>query len=185
MPGRTPHEAFEAFITPIEHASSCLGSVKVTVSPRGTTAPNVEHGWTLNEMRGFASKGWHFDASMGYMIVQDDAPGRGPWRVRTLAYRYRLAVPEHDVFRLHWHPNGRSPVTYPHLHAALEPKDWMPGSLDAHLATGRMTLEDSLRWAFELGMPAARADWRKRLDDAEAPHLQHRSWSKDPGEAGV
>jgi hypothetical protein len=185
MPGRTPREAFEAFITPIERASSCLGSVKVTVSPGGRTAPEMEHVWSLNLMRGFAAKGWHFEAAMGYKITQDDAPGRGPWRVRTLAYRYRLAVPEHDVFRLHWHPNGHSPVTYPHLHAALEPKDRMPGSLDAHLATGRMTFENALRWAFELGMPAARADWSERLAEAEAAHLRYRSWSHDPAEADI
>jgi hypothetical protein len=134
-------------------------------------------------MRGFTTHGWHFEAAMGYMILLDDRPSRGPWRVRTLQYRYRLAVPEQDVFRLRWHPNGRSPVTYPHLHAALEPKDRMPTSLDAHLTTGRMTLEDALRWAFELGMPAARPDWRQRLEDAEAAHLQYRSWSKNPAEA--
>jgi len=185
MPGRTPREAFQAFITPIKAASSCLGSVKVTVSPGGMSAPDTEHVWSLNGMGGFTAKGWHFEAAMGYTIIRDDRPDRGPWRVRTLQYRYRLAVPEHDVFRLHWHPNGLSPVNYPHLHAALEPKDRMPGSLDAHLATGRMTLEDALRWAFELGMPAARSDWAKRLDDAEAPHLRYRSWSKDPAEAGI
>jgi hypothetical protein len=163
MPGRTPHEAFEAFITPIERASSCLGSVKVKVSPGGSTAPNMEHAWSLNGIERVYDPRLALRGEHGYTIISDDRPGRGPWRVRTLQYRYRLAVPEHDVFRLHWHPNGRSPVTYPHLHAALEPKERMPGSLDAHLTTGRMTLEDALRWAFELGMPAARDDWPKRL----------------------
>ena len=185
MPGRTPQEAFEAFIVPIESACSCLGSVKVTVSPGGRTAASVEHSWTLNRMNGFTAKGWHFDAGMGYVIIQDAGPGRGPWRVHTLQYRYRLAVTDQDVFRLHWHPNGNSPVTYPHLHAALEPKDRMPDSINAHLATGRMTLEDALRWAFGLGMPAALPDWPKRLDETEAPHLEHRSWSKNPAEAGI
>lgn len=183
MAGRTPHDAFNAFIGPIERAASCLGSVKVQISPGGSTAPNTRHSWSLNGMTGFTVNGWHLEANMSYEIIRDEAPGRGPWRVRTLQYRYRLAITGNDVFRLHWHPNGRSPVTYPHLHAALEPKDRIPASLDAHLPTGRMTLEDALRWAFELGMPAARSDWAKRLADAEAAHLQHRSWSKDPAEA--
>jgi hypothetical protein len=185
MPGRNPHEAFEAFITPIKNASSCLGSVKVKVSAGGSTAPNMEHAWSLNGMNGFTTQGWHFEAGMGYTIIPDDRPNRGPWRVRTLQYRYRLAVLDHDVFRLHWHPNGRSPVTYPHLHAALEPKDRMPGSIDTHLPVGRMTFENALRWAFELGMPAARADWSERLAEAEAAHLRYRSWSHDPAEADI
>jgi len=181
MPGRTPSEAFKAFIEPIELAASCLGQVKVVTSPGGRTAPNVEHSWSLNGMTGFSLHGWHFEGAMAYRLIEDEA--RGPWRVKTLLYRYRLAVPEHDVFRLHWHPSGLSPVTYPHLHAALEPRARMPDALDAHLITSRMTLEDALRWAFELGMPAARDDWRTRLEEAEAAHLRHRSWVRDPAEA--
>ena len=62
-------------------------------------------------MTGFSLHGWHFEGAMAYRLIEDEA--RGPWRVKTLLYRYRLAVPEHDVFRLHWHPSGLSPVTYP------------------------------------------------------------------------
>lgn len=135
-------------------------------------------------MTGVTARGWHFEAEMHYRIVECDDE-RGPWRVSTVAYRYRLAVLGKDVFRLHWHPTTKSPVTYPHLHAALAPADKMPGSLDAHLPTGRMTLEDAIRWAIGIGMPSARDDWRERLNEAEAKHLEFRSWSKDPAEAEV
>jgi hypothetical protein len=94
----------------------------------GVTAPDTEHSWTLNEMRGVRQGGWPVHGNMGYPIIRDDRPDRGPLRVRTLQYRYRLAVFNQEVFRLHRHLNGRDPVTYPHVHVALEPKDRMPGS---------------------------------------------------------
>ena len=122
---------------------------------------------------GFAVKGWHFSADMSYRIVRRD----DQWRVTTLAYRYRLALAGIDVFRIHWHPAGNSAISYPHLHANLSPDDKLASSLDAHLETDRMSLERSLRWAFELRMPAARSDWAEVLERTEGPHLEHRSWS--------
>jgi hypothetical protein len=119
---------------------------------------------------------------MQYRIISDDRQP-GQWRISTLAYFYKLAVvPGHDVFRLHWHPAGSSSVTYPHLHANLSPQERLAGSLRAHLETDRMTLERALRWAFELGMPAARDDWAKRLRETEQLHLQYRSWHRVPGQ---
>lgn len=176
MPGRTPAEAYQRFIKPISRAASCLGTVKIVTSPGGSTTPRTPHSWALNGETGFSSHGWHFSAEMGYQIERDES--NGPWRVRTLAYRYRLALLGHDVFRIHWHPNGRSPITYPHLHANLSAEQKLASSIDAHLETDRMTLERALRWAFELGMPAHRTDWADVLAETEAPHLEHRTWSR-------
>lgn len=183
MPGRTPPEAFKAFIEPITSAVSCLGQAKITCSAGGQHAPEVDHAWSINNERGFSSAGFHFEAIMNYRIVPDDREQYGPWRVKTLAYRYRLAVPEHDVFRLHWHPAGVSRVNYPHLHAALSPMEKLTNSLDAHLPTDRMSLERAMQWAFELGMPAKRDDWPDVLAAAEAKHLLYRSWDKLPPKA--
>lgn len=178
MPGRNPHEAYRAFIEPIQHAASCLGPTKIVVSAGAAHQPDTEHSWMLNGQNGYSWRGWHFEAQMNYRIIRDERPGRGPWRVTTTAYRYRLAVPEHDVFRLHWHPAGNSPVKYPHAHLALSPAARMPDSLDAHLPTARMSFEQALRWAFEVGVEARVEDWRERLDRSEAPHLEHRTWSE-------
>jgi hypothetical protein len=184
MPGRTPAEAFRSFIEPINDALSCLGPAKAVTSAGGRSEPSKDHSWTLNrDGTGFAVKGWHFSANMQYRIIRED---RQPdqWRISTLAYRYKLAVvPGNDVFRLHWHPAGSSSVTYPHLHANLSPQERLGGSLAAHLETDRMTLERALRWAFELGMPAARTDWDEVLHRTEGLHLEHRSWHRGgPGQ---
>lgn len=176
MPGRTPAEAFKAFMDPIALACSCLGRVKVTTSPGGRHEPNREHAWQLNNGLGFSVGGWHFSAEMGYMMIPDAV--NGPWRVTTTAYRYRLAAIGQDVFRIHWHPAGNSPITYPHLHANLSPEQKLASSLDAHLETDRMSLERALRWAFELGMPPRRDDWEDVLLSTEAPHLEHRTWER-------
>ncbi len=176
MPGRTPTDAVRAFLDPLEVAISCLGQAKITLSPGGKNTPDREHSWMLNGGNGYSRSGWHFEAQMGYRIIRTNEPDRGPWRVTTTAYRYRLAVPEHDLFRMHWHPAGNSPVDYPHLHAALGPERITEQALKAHLRTSRMTLEQAIRWSFEVGMPPACADWEERLDSAEKPHLERRSW---------
>lgn len=177
MPGRTPAEAFRAFIEPLESAVSVLGAAKITVSSGGRQVPDKPHAWTLNGGRGYTTGGWFFEADMQYRIRRDDAPGRGPWRVTTLAYRYRLAVVDMDVFRMHWHPDGNSPAKSPHLHVRLAPVERVGDTLQHHLNTERQTFENALRWAIQVGMPPARSDWSDLLDQAEAAHLRHRSWS--------
>ena len=45
----------------------------------------------------------------------------GGWIVRPTGYEYRLLHrAERDVVTYHWHPVGRSPVDYPHVHLGSE-----------------------------------------------------------------
>ncbi len=116
---------------------------------------------------------------MHYRFVKDLELPTGPWRITTVAYRYRLALLGSDLFRIHWHPGGRSPVTYPHLHAGLAgPEDMVGKSLDAHLPVPRLPFEFAVQWAIEVGVPPARDDWQGELDACVGPHLEHRSWSQ-------
>lgn len=179
MPGRTPTEAFRAFVEPLELAASVLGHVKLTFSPGGRSQPDEVHAWTLNGGSGYSRAGWHFEAGMMYSIIRDDRVDYGPWRVTTLAYRYRLGVVDRpDVFRMHWHPDGDSHVKVPHMHLPLATGDMSNDeALRRHLPVKRQTFEQALRWALELGMPPARDDWRELLDRAEEAHLRFRTWS--------
>jgi hypothetical protein len=43
MPGRTPHEAFSAFVTPLADALKCVADPIVTYSAGGSTVPDVKH----------------------------------------------------------------------------------------------------------------------------------------------
>lgn len=179
MPGRTPQDAFRAFVEPLELAASVLGQVKITVSPGGRAKADQDHSWTLNGGAGYSRAGWYFEAAMMYRIIRDDREGRGPWRVTTLAYRYRLAVPDQpDLFRMHWHPEGNSPVKEPHMHLALGVGPLsVDEALKRHLPVPRQTFEEALRWAIELGMPPERDDRPELLNRAEEAHLRYRTWS--------
>lgn len=180
MPGRTPAEAFEAFIDPIKGAVSCLGAAKVVPSAGGRTEPGKTHSWGLNRERGMGFKnGWHFEAQMHYEIVQ--GPVSGQWKVKTLGYRYRLALLGTHVWRIHWHPTITSGYHLPHVHLNLGIPGEVPDDpMGKHNPTGRMTLEDAIEWLFNCPIEPARPDWRETLDASRSIHLKHRTWGARP-----
>lgn len=171
MAGKTPTQAFDAFIQPIQTALGCVGTGKITLSPAGRS-PGGVRAWTINGGQGLVLKdGWHLEGEMHYEIVKEPDPVRGPWRVTTRAYRYRVAHCGNDIARLHWHPAGKSPYTKPHLH--------LPQAGEAekgHLPVGRLTFEDAVEWTITLSAQEARTDWRSVLDASRQAHTLHRSW---------
>ncbi len=100
---------------------------------------------------------------MGYRIIEDARPDRGPYRVTTLNYRYLVARRGRDIVRLHWHPTGRSRVRYPHLHAELTIEGVANSVLREHFPTGRVTYEGAIRWLALCGAPMARDDYEEIL----------------------
>jgi hypothetical protein len=176
VPGRTPTEASEAFFEPLRSALACITRGKITPSRGGRSDPHRDHSWTLNKGSASLTGGYTFTAGMIYKIIED--PEKGPWRVTTLAYEHELVdANNRRMFALHWHPQGVSTVTTPHLHlgpgvlvdgCALTPK--------AHLPMPRATFEQAIRWVVEvIGSPLC-DDWADRLKAAEDPHLEHRTW---------
>jgi hypothetical protein len=58
----------------------------------------------------------------------------------------------------HWHPAGRSPIVLPHLHLGGDVA--RPKFTTVHLPTGRIALEEVLRFAItELDVRPLRGDW--------------------------
>lgn len=183
MPGRTPADAFSAFIDPLRAAAACLGNVKITPSQGGRTEPGKVHVWTLNGERGVAFPGWHFEAQMHYEMVQGAISRE--WKVRTHGYRYRLACLGTHVWRIHWHPTLTSSYHLPHVHLNLagQPGEVPVHALQEHYPTGRMTFEDAVEWVFAAGVDPAerhRDDWREVLSASRDVHVQHRSWNTNP-----
>jgi hypothetical protein len=93
----------------------------------------------------------------------------GPWSVAVVSYIYSLYVAE-DAMLLsyHWHPQGRSPITTPHLHlgSAAVTQVFLA---DAHLPTGIVSLPDVVRLAIrDLHVRPLRPDWSQVLDRALA-----------------
>jgi hypothetical protein len=177
MPGRTPAEAVAAFMQPLREALRVLDAVtSLQVAPKGGFRRGVTYGWVLNGDRG-ADLGWAgtFFASMTFEIVDCD-PDKNefghPFRVSTRSYHYKLRSADGgpDLWRMHWHPEGNSPVTVAHLH--------LPPDLRRHLPSERMTFEKAILWCAEFGAPLSctKQEAADRLLLTEAQHRLHRSW---------
>lgn len=179
MPGNSPYEAVDAFLKPLQRAISCLGSAKISTSPRGKHQPEMLHGWTLNDGAGMAVQTRDgggrlgvFKASMHYEIVLSDDRHEGKWRVSTRGYAYELVgAGDQKTWSMHWHPVGRSGITSPHFHLP-------PYGEHQHLRSSRHTLEAAVQWCIEMG-GAAVDGWEQVLAETEGVHKLWRSWSDD------
>jgi hypothetical protein len=99
------------------------------------------------------------------VVPADAAPGR--WMVSTTSYAYRLLGDgQRDVLAYHWHLEGTSSVTWPHLH--VHGRTDVLDLRRVHLPTGHVSLQAILRLAIgELGVQPLRADCRAVLDETE------------------
>jgi hypothetical protein len=184
MPGRTPHEAYRAFVTPLAAALACVAAAKIQPSAGGMTVLHHTHNLHLTRqsdtdyarLRG--NPALELRARMVYRLIEDPRLGYGPIRATTKAYDYSLRLTTGEsVVDYHWHPEGRSHERLPHLHlgSAQLRKDGVIGRKH-HLITGRVTFESVIRTAIELGAEPLQQDWAERLEAAEKPHILHRSW---------
>lgn len=174
MPGRTPQEAFRAFIDPLIAATACIGTAKIVPSPGAQHLTDREHSWALNALGGglVFKGGFCFKASMKFRYVEHEVG----WRVTTLEYIYSLTVGDAEAWQMHWHPVGKSPEVRPHLHAAVGPA----GTKRQHLPTSRMTYEDAIEWLIAQDIATPTTDkWADILGASKAVHVQYRSWSGD------
>jgi len=115
---------------------------------------------------------------MWYEIIRTDTD-RGPWKVRTAGYMYTVQSEAGDeVFSYHWHPQGESPVTYPHLHMGhvkLDPDGMLLQK--AHLPGGRVSVESIVRLLIQdFGVIPLREDWESVLDSGEETFTRWRTW---------
>jgi hypothetical protein len=187
VPGRTPQEAFQAFVDPLGRAIACIAHAKFNCSPGGRAEVDKEHQLYLNRadhvpLRGRFSNGTRMPGlelgvRMRYRIIADT--DNGPYRVTTCAYDHLLTTASGEVIlNYHWHPDGNSHVKSPHVHVGASQL-----SADAvlshktHVPTGRVSLEWVIRSAVEFGAEPLHDDWADRLDAVEAPFIEHRSWS--------
>ncbi|MFY1688044.1 hypothetical protein [Plantactinospora sp. WMMB782] len=189
MPGRTPYEAFSAFVTPLADALKCVTWPKVATSPGGTALLDRKHNLHLTGPQG-ENDGYlllrgeddlEFRARMFYQIIEDRREGYGPYRCTTLGYDYSVRKPDGAaVVDYHWHPIGLSHERRPHIHlgsSQLRPDAVL--SNKQHMLTGRTTLESVIRNLIGLGVRPRYPDWAAQLDICEGPHILYRTWTND------
>ena len=99
--------------------------------------------------------------------------GTSGWYVTTTGYRYVLSDSgNHEILAFHWHPQGHSFVTFPHMHiGAVMISSTAPArSRDfhhAHVPTGTVLLEDVARFVInEMAVRSRRDDWETALQQA-------------------
>ncbi len=180
MAGRSPADAVHAYSEPLRRALSCLTDAVLIVS--GYYPREEAHVAALAEGRYVPLPGasqLSLAIAQHYRIVETDDPERGPWKVHTAAYWYSLGDEQgQEVLAYHWHPDGRSRITWPHLHLGhLALGGGGPLTSRAHLPTGRVAVEQVLRLAIEeLRVEPRRDDWQAVLTEAEAAFERWRTW---------
>jgi hypothetical protein len=143
LAGKTPEEAREAFIRPLQRALSCVCPAQLVV---GWAQPGDVQALTLSEdpvilqTTGERTQRLELSVQQQYRLVQVEDPERGPWKVSTLAYRYGVNDAQgRKLLGYHWHPLGKSRWKPPHLHVS-------EGRLAGlHLPSSRVSLE-ALLW---------------------------------------
>lgn len=92
-----------------------------------------------------------------------------------VAYQYRLLEPGgREILAYHWHPEGVSHVTHPHMHLSsrvrpipIEPIGLTIALANHHIPTGHVSLGDVVRYLIvEIGIEPRRPDWREVLASA-------------------
>jgi hypothetical protein len=74
-----------------------------------------------------------------------------------------------EIFGYHWHPQGRSWVTYPHLHFYGGAEIGRDEIRKAHFPTGRMAHEEVLRLAIkEFAIVPLRDHWEEIFNRTQA-----------------
>ena len=181
MAGRTPAEAVQNFLGPLQQAISCVTKTVLNVSggysPREDGEPHTLVLGDGSPDRLGSNPPLFLTVALHYHIVEASGK-RGPWKVSIAAYWYSLDDEQgQEILAFHWHPRGRSSVTSPHLHIGPGAGVQYPRLRGAHIPTGRVALEDVLRLAIrELGVEPLRRDWADVLDRTQRAFEQWRTW---------
>jgi hypothetical protein len=178
VPGRTPREALHAYVDPLQRALSCV--TNAVLKHEGCDPLDTEKVLTTvpiatplrAETRFFISVVQH------YRVVEDATSG--PFRISTAYYKYTLEDEEGDeILGYHWHPDGSSPYTRPHLHLGHGARIGRPDLeiVNTHLPTGRVALEDFVFLLIQgFKVKERRGDWEALLQAGAALFRKHGNW---------
>jgi hypothetical protein len=103
--------------------------------------------------------------ALGYRVGEAGVR-RGAWQVSIVSYAFRLGVEGgSEIIAYHWHPQGRSQVTTPHLHLGAGAQVGKAELARAHLPTGPVAVQDFLRMLItDFGVRPLRRDWEDILE---------------------
>src|SRR5262245_24184698 len=108
MAGKTPREAVQNFLAPLQQAISCVTDEILTVEG-GYYPSATPHKLALNTSPAALGRDKRFALTVAqqYLVVTDPTPDYGPWKVKTVAYLYTVydaGDPPRELIGYHWHP---------------------------------------------------------------------------------
>lgn len=116
--------------------------------------------------------------SIQYRIVKAEGD-HGPWKTTVAQYEYSLlSENRQEVLGFHWHPEGRSPVVWPHVHiGSVALANGGALTRHAHVPTSRIAVEDVLRMAImDLGVQPLLDDWEPVFRETQDLFERWRTW---------
>jgi len=181
MAGRTRKEAVENFLDPLRRAISRVTRDQLVVSPGGYGARQGVHVVTLTSA-GFAvlraPRPVALSVDIQYEVIQAEGE-LGPWKTTIVQYQYSFRSPDgqNEILGFHWHPRtGR--FTHPHVHvgsAALSDGSLLTRKM--HIPTGRIAVEQVLRFAIEdFEVEPLDEDWDEVLRAGQQRFERWRTW---------
>jgi hypothetical protein len=178
LAARTPQEAVEAFLTPFKDVVGCItdeGFVARIKRQGGPCSATFQSGFAMLDRRS-GQPPIQLTLTHSYYVVPEQGR-RGPWRVTTAGWIYKVADAEGNlVLAFHWHPEGSGRATWPHIHAY---GSYSSFSLDRlHPPTGRVSIEAVVRFLIEdLDVIPRKDAWRTILDEREREFWELRTWA--------
>lgn len=183
MAGATPREAVQNFIRPLREVFACLTTAVIV--HQGQYALGIDYALTLNAGAPITIRRASRPGSVAVRVSQQyrivEAQGEaGPYKVQTRAYMYSVESPamQQEILSYHWHPSGPSPFKTPHLHLTRGVHEAYPDIVEAHLPTGRISIEEFLRFAIEtFRLRTRRDDWRSVVNRTQATFRKWQTWA--------
>lgn len=175
MPGKTPREAVKAYLETLQKnvAIVCNGVLRVNNYEKLDEVSVL----TLEPVPLNGRPDLYLSFTQQYKIIK--GPENGPYRIKTLHYSYAVETQDaQEIVGYHWHPQGVSPVKFPHLHlgpAALIGRQEL--SRKAHFPTGRIAFEDVVEFLIAtFGVEPDRLLWQEMIERTKSLFTKHKTW---------
>lgn len=169
MIGRTAREALRSVKDEAQRRLTCVSDGVVIVSQEPGVPVGDRYALTFSQdpirLAGHLRIGLHI-AERYRLRSADPQPRRV--EIGLSGYDYTLVTADkREILAFHWHPEGRSHVTEPHLHlSTASAPATLPELARAHLPTGSVELNALLRSLLrDFGVEPNRADWQRILAD--------------------
>lgn len=193
MPAATTRAALAVYLAPLRRTIQCVARAEVFGAGHSLDhaydVSFLAHGGGSGNSVPLRSRSGQleilFTIREWYQIVPV-APtgGRRQYVTRVAYYAYTVRDrDERDLLAYHWHPEGVSHVTTPHLHIPRHAPIPLPRTDPAravslgemHLPTNRVFLEDVVELLIsEFSIAPLHADWRDALAESRAQHDRER-----------